>query len=411
MTTKLDSPTIALALALGLLALAPAHAQAPLTGDLVLWADASHPAVYPPTTACDDAGVCAAFWPVAEDAQNAQIDLLGSVVSPGGITALALLRKGGFISAPIAVGMQEGFAVFYDEVLTPSLSATVLQLFAEDLSPARPPILLPPLAGRGATYAGTSSVARTSDGFALLGQSAPREGLYVSLAFVDTDGRLLRPPAQLSPPGLNWGLGLAVQPEGSLVAVYSSQTAVPRGCSQVFVRSIASSGRLLLGPAVPVADTSCFQAYPTVGVAADGTFLVAWTSARVNSRPAAIVAERFSARARPLGRLFRVSQSVAALLPVVSVDPSNHYFVVWEGRDPSDAADDIKGRWLEADGTPITPELTLNDAQGDLDHLDQGAPQLAVAIGGFAVVTWQGSVPSNLNPAASSVARVFTTPP
>jgi hypothetical protein len=308
-----------LALALGLLALSPARAQAPLTGDLVLWTDASHPAVYPPTTACDDAGVCAAFWPISEDAQNAQIDLLGSVVSPGGVTAPTLLRKGGFISAPIAVGMQEGFAVFYDEILTPSISATVLQFFAEDLSPARPPILLPPLAGRGATYAGTSSVARTPDGFALLGQSAPREGgLYVSLAFVDTDGRLLRPPVQLSPPGLNLGLGLAAQPKGSLVAVYSSQTAISRGCSQVFVRSIASSGRLLLGPAVAVADRSCFQAFPTVGVAADGTFLVAWTSARVNSRPEAIVAERFSARARPLGKLFRVSQSVAALLPVVS---------------------------------------------------------------------------------------------
>ena len=127
--------------------------------------------------------------------------------------------------------------------------------------------------------------------------------------------------------------------------------------------------------------------------------------------PAAIVAERFSAQARPLGKLSRVSQSVADLLPVVSVDPGNHYFVVWEGRDPSGAADDIKGRWLEADGTPITPELTLNEAQDDLEHLAQGAPQVAVASGGFAVVTWQSSVPSKLNPVASAVARVFTTPP
>jgi hypothetical protein len=401
-----------LALALGLLALSPARAQAPLTGDLVLWTDASLPAVFPPTTACDDAGVCAAFWPISEDAQNAVIDLLGSVVSPGGVTAPTLLRNGGFISAPIAVGMQQGFAVFYDEDSPPPTSGPVLQLFGEDLSPAGPPILLQGLGAHGDTYAGVSSIVRTPDGFALLGQSAPRResGLYVSLAFVDTEGRLLRPPVQLSPPGLNSGLGLAVQPEGSLVAVYSSQTAISRGCSQVFVRSIIASSRRLLGPAVAVADTSCFQDFPAVGVAADGTFLVAWASARVNN-PAVIVAERFSARARPLGRLFRVSQSVATLLPVVSVDPSNHYFVVWEGRDPSGAADDIKGRWLEADGTPITPELTLNEAQDDVDHLDQGAPQVAVAIGGFAIVTWQSSVPSNLNPVASSVARVFTTPP
>jgi len=402
-----------LALALGLPAFAAARAQAPLTGDLALWTGASYPALSPPTTACDDAGVCAAFWTISEDAQNAETDLLGSVVSPGGITAPALLRHGGFISEPIAVGMQQGFAVFYAAASSSPISAPVLQLFGEDLSPAGPPILLQGLGAHGDTFAGVSSMVRTPDGFALLGQSAPRResGLYVSLAFVDTAGRLLRPPVQLSPPGLNWGFGLAVQPEGSLVAVYSSQTAIPRGCSHVFVRSIASSGRLLLGPAVAVADTSCVQAYPTVGVAADGTFLVAWTSARVNSRPAAIVAERFSARARPLGRLFRVSQSVAALLPVVSVDPSNHYFVVWEGRDPSGAADDIKGRWLEADGTPITPELTLNEAQDDLDHLAQGAPQVAVAIGGFAVVTWQSAVPGNLNPVASSIARVFTTPP
>jgi hypothetical protein len=98
---------------------------------------------------------------------------------------------------------------------------------------------------------------------------------------------------------------------------------------------------------------------------------------------------------------------VAVLWPVVSVDPNNHYFLVWQGLDPSGAAADIKGRWLEADGTPITPELTLNEAQ---DDLDQVLPQVAVASGGLAVVTWQITVPQNLYPFAS-VARVFTTPP
>jgi hypothetical protein len=398
-----------LALALGLLALSPARAQAPLTGDLGLWTDATSPAVGPPTTACDDAGVCAAFWPIAEDAQNARIDLLGAVVSPSGVTAPAVLRRGGLIGPPIAVGMKNGFAVFYDEIADPlAITATVLQLLGEDLIPTRPPILLPALGARGITYTGTSSVARTQDGFALLGQSAPGRGVYeyVSLAFVDMDGRLLRRPVQLSPAGVNDGSALAVQPEGNLVAVYSSQTHPTRGvCSQVFVRRIASSGRLL-GPAVAVADTSCYQDFPAVGVGADGTFLVTWRSTPVNS-PAAIVAERFSAQARPLGKLFRVSQSAADLWPVVSVDPNNHYFVVWTGLDPSGAATDIKGRWLEADGTPITPELTLNEAQ---DDLDQALPQVAVASGGLAVVTWQITVPHNFYPSAS-VARWFTTPP
>jgi hypothetical protein len=404
-----------LALALGLLALSPARAQAPLTGDLGLWTDATYPAVHPPTTACDDAGVCAAFWPISLDAQNAQIDLVGAVVSPSGVTAPAVLRRGGWIGPPIAVGMQNGFAVFYDEIDTDPLaiSATVLQLFGEDLIPTRQPILLPALGARGITYTGTSSVARTQDGFALLGQSAPGRGVYeyVSLAFVDMDGRLLRRPVPLTPAGINSGSALAVQPEGNLVAVYSSQTHPTRSvCSQVFVRRIASSGRLL-GPAVAVADTSCYQDFPAVGVGADGTFLVTWRSTPVNSPaaigPAAIVAERFSRQARPLGKLFRVSQSVAVLWPVVSVDPNNHYFVVWQGLDPSGAAADIKGRWLEADGTPITPELTLNEAQ---DDLDQVLPQVAVASGGLAVVTWQITVPQNVYPFAS-VARVFTTPP
>jgi hypothetical protein len=399
-----------LALALGLLALSPARAQAPLTGDLGLWTDATYPAVRPPTTACDDAGVCAAFWPISLDAQNAQIDLVGAVVSRSGVTAPAVLRKGGWIGPPIAVGMQNGFAVFYDEIDTAPLaiSATVLQLFDEDLNPTRQPILLPALGARGIAYTGTSSVARTQDGFALLGQSAPGRGFYdyVSLAFVDMDGRLLRRPVQLSPAGINDGAALAAQSEGNLVAVYSSQTHPTRSvCSQVFVRRIASSGRLL-GPAVAVADTSCYQDFPAVGVGADGTFLVTWRSTPVNG-PAAIVAERFSAQARPLGKLFRVSQSVADLWPVVSVDPNSHYFVVWTGLAASGAATDIKGRWLEADGTPITPELTLNEAQ---DDLDQALPQVAVASGGLAVVTWQITAPHNAYPFAS-VARVFTTPP
>jgi hypothetical protein len=226
-------------------------------------------------------------------------------------------------------------------------------------------------------------------------------------------GRLQHSPVQLSPPTLGSGVGLAIQPNGDLVAVYSSQTTPNRGdCSQVFARRIAPSGRLL-GPAVAVADTACHQDTPTVGVAVDGTFLVAWSSTPVNSvtgvyGPTAIVAERFSAQARPPGMPFRVSQSVAGLSPVVSVDPNSHYFVVWMGLDSSGATADIRGRWLETDGTPITPELTLNPAQ---DDLDQQFPQVAVASGGLAVVTWQVTVPPSNLSIVASVARVFATPP
>ena len=405
-----------LALALGLLALSPARAQAPLTGDLGLWTDATYPAVRPPTTACDDAGVCAAFWPIWLDEQNAQIDLMGAVVSPSGVTAPVVLRSVGLIGQPIAVGLQKGFALFYDgaDFETGQFSATVLQLFGEDLIPTRPPIPLHYLGTRFATYEGTSSVVRTRDGFALLGISAPPGGgLYASLAFVNMAGRLQHSPVQLSPPTLGSGVGLAIQPNEDLVAVYSSQTTPNRGdCSQVFARRIAPSGRLL-GPAVAIADTACYQEFPAVGVAADGTFLVAWNSTPVNSvtgvfGPTAIVAERFSAQARPPGKSFRVSQSVATLLPVISVDPNSHYFVVWTGLDPSGATADIKGRWLETDGTPITPELTLNPAQDDLDQL---SPQVAVASGGLAVVTWQITVPPSDLSIVASVARVFTTPP
>src|ERR1700674_779215 len=405
-----------LALALGLLALSPARAQAPLTGDLGLWTDATYPAVRPPTTACDDAGVCAAFWPIWLDEQNAQIDLMGAVVSPSGVTAPVVLRSVGLIGQPIAVGLQKGFALFYDRVdfETGQFSSTVLQLFGEDMIQTRPPIPLHYLGTRFATYEGTSSVVRTAGGVALLGISAPPGGgLYASLAFVNMAGRLQHSPVQLSSPTLGNGVGLAIQPNGDLVAVYSSQTTPNRGdCSQVFARGVAPSGRLL-GPAVAVADTACHQDTPTVGVAADGTFLVAWSSTPVNSvtgvyGPTAIVAERFSAQARPPGMPFRVSQSVAGLSPVVSVDPNSHYFVVWMGLDSSGATADIKGRWLETDGTPITPELTLNPAQ---DDLDQQFPQVAVASGGLAVVTWQVPVPPSNLSIVASVARVFATPP
>jgi hypothetical protein len=78
------------------------------------------------------------------------------------------------------------------------------------------------------------------------------------------------------------------------------------------------------------------------------------------------------------------------------------------GLDSSGATADIRGRWLETDGTPITPELTLNPAQ---DDLDQQFPQVAVASGGLAVVTWQVTVPPSNLSIVASVARVFATPP
>jgi len=393
---------------LALVALASARAQAPLTGDLGLWTDDSHPVFSPLTTAaCDEAGVCAAFWTISEDpSENSHIDLMGSLVSPSGTTAPTLVRHGGVVGDSVAVGMQDGFAVFYVEQISLEAASSVLQFLAEDLSPVGSPIVLPVAA---------SSVVRIPEGFAVLGlAAAPRQSTHVSLALIDSSGRLLHSLVPLSLPATIIGLGLAAQPCGSLVAVYSLEPLGSRsGCSQVFVRRIGSSGRLFgrpLGSAVAVADRSCDQEYPAVAVASDGTFLVAWASGTPTTT-AAIIGERFSSQGRSLSRLFGISQSApSTLLPVVSVDPKGHYFVVWESNDPTDAFHDIRGRWLEADGTSITGEMVLNETQDELAHLDHETPQVAVDAGGLMLVTWESIPPGDINPPGSSVARWFTPP-
>lgn len=78
---------------------------------------------------------------------------------------------------------------------------------------------------------------------------------------------------------------------------------------------------------------------PSVGIDADGDFMVAWTSSGRDGSSAGVFAQRYAASGVPVGEEFRVNRTTtgAQLAPSVAVDADGDFIVAWQsfGQDES----------------------------------------------------------------------------
>ncbi|MBN1362624.1 MAG: hypothetical protein JW993_18650 [Sedimentisphaerales bacterium] len=129
------------------------------------------------------------------------------------------------------------------------------------------------------------------------------------------------------------------------------------------------------------------QCNPTVAATGGGDFVVAWSSYYSSSgRSNEIMARRFDRTGAPLdGDEFQVNVTREGnqTEPAVAIDARGGLAVVWE--DPGRAGVDIVARIFDANGDPLTDELTINAAIPG----ERRFPRVAAGLDGSFVAVWE----------------------
>jgi hypothetical protein len=407
-------------LMLGFLGSPVAYPQIPLGKDLVLAVSAPDVLVeYSPQPVCDAVGVCGMFWNDSHTSEGSATDILAAVLSPQGevLAQPRILSTVDVVTGPIAVGLDRGFAVLWDARSASGQTSPVLQYYDESLSPLGSAVTLPLIRGAGfgnpMSYDGLTTIVRTPSGFALYGVAADRPSLAdgVFVFFIDRDGKQTHPRLRIndniappvSPASFS---GLAVQPDGGLVAVYwGGDAAFPN----VYMRRLTADGKLLGPERLVNPERHSSQAEPVVASTPDGSFLVVWQRSPAPDTTHDILARRFSAKGQPLGKPFQVNNihQLDQRRPAITADAQGNYFIVWQSFIPPYNWD-IKGRLFRSNGTPVAGEIRLNEVR----QLEQYFPQVTFSPAGTIIAGWEsGSLRQRGNEEFVPVARMFSVVP
>jgi hypothetical protein len=171
-----------------------------------------------------------------------------------------------------------------------------------------------------------SSYRQDGSGFGVYGQRLDREGAprgaEFRLSAYTTSDQL----------GASVGSGAA---GGGFVAAWSSR-GQDGDASGVFARRFDAAGSALGAEFQVNTTTSSHQVSPVVGVAEDGTFVVAWAGDVLNQHPdedMKIFSQRFEADGTPRGAEMRIVNtwtSYDQVRPALAADAVGNYAVVWD---------------------------------------------------------------------------------
>src|SRR6185369_12980187 len=159
------------------------------------------------------------------------------------------------------------------------------------------------------------------------------------------------------------GPDVAMAEDGSFVAVWEE---VAHHYRSVLARRFDAQGRPQGAP-FPVASliqSVPFQLEPSVGIAADGGFVIAWAGGTqpTNGLTSDIYVRRFDAAGRPLGPEAQVNVTKwgAQYEPRIAMRPSGGFLVGWTTNVGRRTTYDVYARSFAADGTPLGGEIRLN---------------------------------------------------
>jgi hypothetical protein len=164
---------------------------------------------------------------------------------------------------------------------------------------------------------------------------------------------------------------VASDPSGNFVVVWNGSDGSYSG---VFAQRFASSGAPLGSEFRINSYTTLPQRVPSVAVAGNGDFVVAWDSVGQDGSEYGVFAQRFASSGAPLGSEFRVntfttlSQGGAA----VAADSAGNFVVLWSSAYQGPVANSpVYGQRFASSGAPLGSEFrvstyaTVSGGQGD----------------------------------------------
>ena len=187
--------------------------------------------------------------------------------------------------------------------------------------------------------------------------------------------------------GTQRGGPVSMAADGSFVAVWPSLNQDGGGYG-VFGQRFDASGAPV-GPEFRVNSfTTGNQRVSSVSSAPDGRFVVVWTSTAQDGNSGGVFGQRFDAAGNPAGPEFRVNTYITGnqFGPSVSVAANGGFVVVWTSDGQDGHLYGVFGQRYDASGAAQGLEFRVNEVTTSA----QGPGSVATGADGRFVVTWQG---------------------
>jgi len=183
---------------------------------------------------------------------------------------------------------------------------------------------------------------------------------------------------------------VAVAADGSFLVAWTADQGDGSGYG-VFARRFDAAGNATTGDIVVPATTLFDQSAPSVAALATGGYVVAWTSylqatpSPVGPQPI-VFAQRFDALGNKVGGPIQVTDQSfdRQELPSVDAESDGSFLVAWQATVLASGDRQVRLRRYDVNGAPASGELPLNSTSSG----DQASPAVAAQPGGRFVGVW-----------------------
>ncbi len=180
-------------------------------------------------------------------------------------------------------------------------------------------------------------------------------------------------------------VALTLEPDGGLLAVWESRRQ-QEGRYGVYARRLDAWGSPRGGELAVNLGRGTHHQHPAVASGPGGAWMV-WEAWGLDGSAQGILSRREGGDELLLNTTIAGSQETPAVLALSGAE--GRRLAVWASPGAEPGTSRLRGRLVDAAGTPLGGELALSDGAGALDRL----PSLAALPGGGFAVAWQRQVP------------------
>jgi hypothetical protein len=179
----------------------------------------------------------------------------------------------------------------------------------------------------------------------------------------------------------------AMAPDGRSVVVWQSQNQDGSGHWGIYAQRFTASGVAAGGEFRVNTCTQDDKTLPSVAMASDGSFVVTWQSHNQDGNGWGVYAQRYDANGNPLGGEFRVNTFTNndQMAPSVAVASDGSFVIAWQSNGQDAKGWGVYAQRYDSNGNALGGEFRVNSWMQD----DQTAPSVAMAADDSFVVTWQ----------------------
>jgi hypothetical protein len=155
----------------------------------------------------------------------------------------------------------------------------------------------------------------------------------------------------------------AIAADGSFVVAWTQPLSIPGYPQEVFARRFDATGAPLTGDVLVSESTTGNRHWPSLASEQDGAFVVVWDDQLGDGDGYGILARRFDAAGSPMGGTFLVNTYTTydQRHPRVAMDSAGKFMVTWTDYGGSDGSGTtVSEREFDTAGNPVSSEFVVN---------------------------------------------------